>query len=261
MPKHFLSVAAIFKNEADILGEWIEHYLAEGVEHFYLIENNSEDDWERVLAPYRERGLVTLFTEKGEQAQFRAYDEFIRPIRDSEWMIVVDLDEFVYATPGNTITGFLSKLPPNVGSVQLPWILFGSSGYDRQPDGVVKNFLWRKFYLGSWELHKAIVRPSRVTKMMIHDHEFIPDTIHSSGSGLRMPLLGGSGLAEGRIASDVVRLNHYQIQSRDRYMRLKTGRGDAVFSENHRSIDTYRENAAMMGSTKDETLALKRRME
>ena len=32
-------IVAIFKNESHILEEWIQHYIKEGVQHFYLINN------------------------------------------------------------------------------------------------------------------------------------------------------------------------------------------------------------------------------
>ena len=35
-----LSVMAIFRNEAHLFKEWIEHYYSEGVQHFYLINHN-----------------------------------------------------------------------------------------------------------------------------------------------------------------------------------------------------------------------------
>ena len=41
--KHYLSVLAIFNNEGHIFREWLDHYLAEGVDFFYLINNFSED--------------------------------------------------------------------------------------------------------------------------------------------------------------------------------------------------------------------------
>ena len=37
---HYLSVLAIFKNEGHIINEWLNHYLLEGVDHFYLIDLN-----------------------------------------------------------------------------------------------------------------------------------------------------------------------------------------------------------------------------
>ena len=37
--KFFFSVGAIFKNEGQGIDEWIKHYLSEGVEHFFLIDD------------------------------------------------------------------------------------------------------------------------------------------------------------------------------------------------------------------------------
>lgn len=40
-----LSICAIFKNESHILDEWIQHYLKRNINHFYLINYNSTDDY------------------------------------------------------------------------------------------------------------------------------------------------------------------------------------------------------------------------
>ena len=42
--EYYLSIVAIFKNESWILKEWIEHYLNQGVDHFFLIDNGSTDN-------------------------------------------------------------------------------------------------------------------------------------------------------------------------------------------------------------------------
>lgn len=59
-----LSVGALFKNEERALPEWIEHYLHHGAEHFYLIDDNSDDRSCDVVKPYVDHGLVSLFREK-----------------------------------------------------------------------------------------------------------------------------------------------------------------------------------------------------
>ena len=38
-----LAIVAVFKNEADVLDEWIQHYVLEGVSKLYLIDNGSTD--------------------------------------------------------------------------------------------------------------------------------------------------------------------------------------------------------------------------
>ena len=47
-----LSVLAMFKNESMIIKEWINHYIEEGVEHFYLIDNGSTDDYYEKIKMY-----------------------------------------------------------------------------------------------------------------------------------------------------------------------------------------------------------------
>ena len=58
---HYLSVMAIFKNETMNLKLWIEHYLWQGVEHFYLIDNGSNDNPLSILQEYIDNGIVTYY--------------------------------------------------------------------------------------------------------------------------------------------------------------------------------------------------------
>ena len=58
--KYNVSICAVFKNEAMYLREWIEFNHLVGVEHFYLYNNNSDDDYVSVLKPYVKNGMVTL---------------------------------------------------------------------------------------------------------------------------------------------------------------------------------------------------------
>ena len=57
-PKHYLAVCAIAKNEGPYFKEWIEWYLKQGVEKFYIYDNESTDCTKEVLAPYIESGVV-----------------------------------------------------------------------------------------------------------------------------------------------------------------------------------------------------------
>lgn len=44
-----------------------------GIEHFYLYNNNSTDNYEEVLKPYIDKGLVTLIDWPQEHSQRQAY--------------------------------------------------------------------------------------------------------------------------------------------------------------------------------------------
>ena len=48
----YFTIGAIFKNEAHIMKEWIEHYLYHGIEHIYLINDFSTDNFLEILQPF-----------------------------------------------------------------------------------------------------------------------------------------------------------------------------------------------------------------
>ena len=50
--KYQVSLCLIFKNEAPFLKEWLDYHLTIGVSHFYLYNNNSDDNYLDVIKPY-----------------------------------------------------------------------------------------------------------------------------------------------------------------------------------------------------------------
>jgi hypothetical protein len=94
-----LSVGAIFKNEAPYLKEWIEHYLNRGVDHLYLINDFSDDNFIDILKPYEKH--ITLFHNKNTQIikykQPACYNRFIFPVlNQTKYILVCDIDEYIW---------------------------------------------------------------------------------------------------------------------------------------------------------------------
>ena len=58
--KYKLSVCLCIKNEAKHIIEFIEHYIKQGVDHFYIINNNSSDNLEEILENSSYNCLITL---------------------------------------------------------------------------------------------------------------------------------------------------------------------------------------------------------
>ena len=58
---YYFSIGAIFKNESHILKEWLDHYFFHGVDHIYLINDNSTDKFLEILKPYIVKNVVTLY--------------------------------------------------------------------------------------------------------------------------------------------------------------------------------------------------------
>ena len=73
-PMHYLAVCAIAKNEGPYFKEWIEWHRSNGVDKFYIYDNESTDCTKEVLAPYIEEGLVEYNYFPGHHVQLAAYD-------------------------------------------------------------------------------------------------------------------------------------------------------------------------------------------
>ena len=127
--KYNVSICAVFKNEAMYLREWIEFNHLVGVEHFYLYNNNSDDDYVSVLKPYVKNGMVTLLDWPYNQKQMECYEACIEKFSgETKWLGFIDVDEFIVPKSTDSIYEFLQPFEKKAGSVNIYWKLFGTSG-------------------------------------------------------------------------------------------------------------------------------------
>jgi hypothetical protein len=185
-----LCIVAIFKNESHILKEWLEHYINEGVDKFFMIDNGSNDNYMNILKPYILNNKVELIIDNKKHSQKLLYNKYyLTKCKMYEWVIVVDLDEFIYARKDcKKITDYLNILDDSISQVFIPWKIFGSNGinsiYDKQPTNVIKSFTKRTNYNKEanlkgvitknntkYGLAKCIVKTKYLLKLNIHSHE------------------------------------------------------------------------------------------
>lgn len=126
--KYEVSLCLIFKNEAKFLKEWLDYHITVGVDHFYLYNNNSDDNYLDVIQTYMEEGLVTLVDWPDKNSQFKAYKHCFENYRnESKWISFLDADEFVCpkykSTIGEWLKGF-DKYP----AVNIHWLMFCTGG-------------------------------------------------------------------------------------------------------------------------------------
>lgn len=236
MPQHFLSVVGIFMNEGHIMEEWIEHYLSEGVDHFYLIDNGSTDNYIDIINKYSHK--ITLVIDDTKNAQTFLYNKyFFSRKNESSWILICDLDEFVYGTTGSIKDALLKIDHRTVGEICIPWGMFGSSHHIHQPNSVVKNFIYRQQYLTAVYDHcKTIVNSNALLELSVHRHIIdksylvIDDLLNIVKNDSYMFIL-----SEDRLRNAVFRLNHYAIQSLNWFKEVKMTRGD-VASSNLNSV-------------------------
>jgi Glycosyl transferase family 2 len=214
-----LAVGAAFKNEAHALEEWIEHYLARGVEHFYLIDDQSSDNFEEILEPYIAAGQVSLFKATWDRylgRQKDMYNRYILPrLGETEWLLMVDLDEFMWSPRAIKLYDIL-KMCGAFGQIQVEHTLFGSNGHVTQPSvGLVKGFTRRSADLPSRNpgLRKYFVNSKfSFRSLNIHHATFT----NKEDEEKHFVLLDKAWF----------QMNHYNCQSREFWVGTKCTRGD-----------------------------------
>lgn len=232
--KYFLSVGSIFKNESHILREWIEHYINEGVEHFYLIDNGSNDNYKNIINDFED--YITLFIDNERYKQSEHYNKYFLPLKnESEWLIIVDLYEFIYSRNGyDTISDYLKTLDDNIGAVSVMWKIFGSGGHIDQPTSVIQNFVHRRVnFLKHIGWQKQIIRTIALKKLDLHDQELLENyyKIITNGNKFIEEYKTNEFIDINNINDHNLHLNHYVVQSYNWFKNIKMIRGDATHEE------------------------------
>jgi len=224
----YLSVCAVYRDEAPNLREWIEFHRLMGAERFYLYDNRSTDDHREVLAPYVDEGLVVAYewpavlppnVVVGEATQTATYEHCILNHReDSRWIAFLDLDEFMFSPTGAKLTEMLPEYErwPGVG---VNWAQFGTSGHRVRPDGLVlESYVRRTDAFGYNRAIKCVVDPRRVRNFCLA-HFFIftgePSVVVDEN---HRPIDTKRSRTE-EVSFAKLRVNHYWTKSEEEFQR------------------------------------------
>lgn len=229
---NYLTVAAIVKNEADYIEEWLEFHLLQGVEHFYIYENGSTDRTIAKLLNYT--GLITIIPWEDSPGQFTAYNHALKHFRDdSKWMAFLDVDEFLYSplketemdSPYKSLEAITTTVALVLESfedcavVAAHWMLYGSDGLEVKTPGLVtERFLFRAN--GVNQHVKCVVQPRRVKSVGNDPHYFIVNKGEKAVDENRQVLTEPYGLSPGGTAN-LLRVNHYHLKSKAEYIERK----------------------------------------
>lgn len=234
-----VGIAAIVKNEAPYLLEWIAYHREIGVTKFFIADNNSDDGTSEILDDLQSLKILKKIDfphVPGSPPQIPAYAELIAQFGgEVDWLAFIDADEFLVLDKDiSTISEMMMKFDvlPDVGSVAVNWAVYGSSGLVHQSPGlVIERFQCRGEQEWQPNRHyKSIVKPSSVVGMGDNPHYFLlkPDysTLHVDGASVE-----DQGRVKGisqRVVWDGLRLNHYVIKSKDEFVHKKKARGRAT---------------------------------
>lgn len=229
--KYELAMCAIFRDEAPYLKEWLEFHKGVGIQHFYLYNNLSKDQYREVLAPYIKNGEVELFDWKHTYTNVKewspiqrdAYNDAIKKASGkAKWLAILDLDEFLFPTETDSLIEFLEDFE-EFGAVCANWLMFGTSHVAKIPQDrlLIETLLLRAPIDYEQNIHvKSIVRPERVFTCggphfcKLRKNYKQVNALKEPFEGARSPTIDVSKL----------RIHHYWTRDEDFFYRVKLAR-------------------------------------
>ena len=253
-----LSIAALFRNEGAYLKEWIEYHKMVGVEHFWLYNNASTDDWEEILQPYIAEGTVEVthweipISTEREKYQERAYIDVLNKAKGvTKWLALIDLDEYLLPMKEATLTECLENHFSDASAIYVNWRCFGTGGVTLK----AKESCLFRLTACSKPLHsinangKSIVRPECVElpfpfegegkAVRVHHFPLKSAIKYHNGDGREIPMQGERPQLDGHAHTGFIRLNHYMMRDEYFFHNIKFERNKQIAVPNDLAWEHY----------------------
>jgi hypothetical protein len=160
-----------------------------GVGHFWLYDNFSRDEPERVLAAEIAEGVVEIvpwrvpFVDGGQRLACQHCLESRRA--ETRWLAFVDVDEFLFSPTGAPLPQVLERFAPHPG-VAVNWLCFGSSGREER-EGLLAIEAFTRRAPTDWVRNrrtKCVIDPARTLLVeSVHACEYQGGALAVNGRG------------------------------------------------------------------------------
>lgn len=255
-------IPTCMKNEGPFLLEWIAYHRSIGVQDFVVFTNDCTDGSDQMLDRLDEMGVLTHLPNPAIAAQSTYFQPIamkfalqMRQVREADYVIQTDVDEFINIKSGN---GHLIDLLKEAGPfhvLSISEINFCSSGHWEFADGwLTENFREHETPTpGHWQARRGV-------KSIIHGIEnFEHWPVHRpgvfAGTHDQLVWLDGSGNQvpeefivkhehgiDRRGRYDLVQLDHHPLRSAQSFM-LKQLRGRVSHKRRNFDVHYYRKRA------------------
>lgn len=246
--QYMLSICAIFQDEADYIEEWVAYHHRKGVEHFWLYNNNSTDNYQQALQPWVDAGIVEIIEwphapEDNDWKNFSftiqtgAYNDGLKRAKGcTKWLAIIDTDEFL-VPDGPSIPRVLEKHFKYASAVYVNWVMYGTSNVEKAPIGKMLECLTMRAPL-DFDMNymcKSIVKPKYVKTCPNPHYCDLRKGIMLNGSGKP------TGPFDKNMAIKHLRIHHFWCRDKDfmynhkipRYIRWGADSSQVIERESH----------------------------
>lgn len=245
-PEPRVVAVSCMKNEAPFILEWVAYHRAIGVQDFLVFTNDCDDGTDEILDRLDEMGLLrrlpnfsTVVESGRHQPLALAYARLHKEVRRADWLISMDVDEFINVRVGEGRMTDLFAALPDANVISLSHKDFGCNGIERYRDTpVIEQML-------AGDVHLPAEASRRGVKTLIHrsapayhlsnhrphfEASDDPAIVWVDGSGRAVTPEFRSSTDKGfdaRGAYGLAQINHYPVRSMQSYL-VKSERGNVV---------------------------------
>lgn len=124
--------------------QFIEYYKSEGVDHIYIIDDDSKKSIYADI-DFKSDPCLTIFFDRNIIVK-RSINELYKRIKHLyEWIIYVDIDEYIttrrYET--HTIKEELETTFKDVHCIKIPWVMMSANSIERNPINLLETNIYR----------------------------------------------------------------------------------------------------------------------
>jgi hypothetical protein len=245
------------RNEGAFLLEWLAHHRAVGFTDFLVFSNDCQDGSDLMLDRLAAMGLLVHlrnlppYDKAGIQFSALKTAAAHPLLREADWILPLDIDEFVNIHVGDRTLAALLAALPQATAITLTWRLFGNAGMIAHEDRPVTA----RFTLAAPSVMYWPWRASMFKTLYRNDGSYAKPGIHRpraptaaveqarwfDAAGRELPArFRRAGLFSpfGRANHALAQLNHYPLGAMQDYV-LKADRGRAVHAGQRLGLDYW----------------------
>lgn len=249
-----ISVFCPTKNEGPYLLEWIAWYRMLGFSDILMLTNDCTDGSDALLQALADRGYIRFINHIPALGQTPLQSAYAvakkdRQLLDADWVMTVDVDEFLQVFKGDgSVHALINGLEQPYLGMAIHWRIFGDNGRNNWEDKLIRCQFTQaaQSFVKPNSRFKSIFRNLKSFRA-INSHtprgfngpwgnENI--WIDSAGvplRGIRLTnsLKGGISTANRRITHEVAQINHYAVKYTETFALKRTQKSGARLTYRH----------------------------
>lgn len=241
---HRTCIITCMKNEGPFILEWLAYHRAIGVQDVIVYTNDCTDGTDDLLDLLQEKGLLqhrdNPFKGTGLKPQHAALQagEEEDIVKNADWVISMDVDEFINVKTGNGTLPDLYRATNGANMISCTWRLFGNSDvHEYRDEPLMAQFtrcaeeMTRKPHQ-AWGFKTLFRNIGLFKKLGVHRPKGLNPQLWAeikwvNGSGIPLPrnMFRNAWRSTARtVGYDLVQLNHYAVRSAESFL-VKRDRG------------------------------------